>query len=198
MSDLTTATGTKVVIRPLHVLVPLIRSELEQAEQASKRATMPYYQSVGQKLLEAKGQLSHGEFTPWLKRTFGISPSTAQQYMKLAVTTRDMQNEEITSFKSMNDFHRQTGDSKYRDVTTRRGWHEPVKDVLNKVDVNFLNARKNVLAEEEERAAEHTLALQLIDIGYKALATKLHPDKGGSRNAMARLNRIRARLKQYA
>ena len=39
-----------------------------------------------------------------------------------------------------------------------------------------------------ERAAEHELKLklaaQLIDIGCKALASKLHPDKGGSPEAV--------------
>jgi hypothetical protein len=32
--------------------------------------------------------------------------------------------------------------------------------------------------------------------GYKALAAKLHPDKGGSHEAMARLNRVRDNLKR--
>jgi hypothetical protein len=35
------------------------------------------------------------------------------------------------------------------------------------------------------------LALQLIDIGYKVLSVKLHPDKGGSHDAMRRLNKVR-------
>jgi DnaJ-class molecular chaperone len=45
---------------------------------------------------------------------------------------------------------------------------------------------------------KYKLAMQLIDIGYKALATKFHPDKGGSRDAMSRLNEVRDRLKQRA
>jgi hypothetical protein len=32
------------------------------------------------------------------------------------------------------------------------------------------------------------------DMGYKALALKLHPDVGGSAEAMSRLNRVRERL----
>jgi len=32
----------------------------------------------------------------------------------------------------------------------------------------------------------------MIDLGYKALAKELHPDKGGSSEVMARLNRVRA------
>jgi hypothetical protein len=54
------------------------------------------------------------------------------------------------------------------------------------------------LSRQEERDAERKLALLVIDTGFKALASKLHPDKGGSRDAMARLNRVRDRLKQHA
>jgi hypothetical protein len=42
------------------------------------------------------------------------------------------------------------------------------------------------------------LALELIDIGFKALATRLHPDRGGSKDAMRRLNRVRDELKTVA
>jgi hypothetical protein len=39
----------------------------------------------------------------------------------------------------------------------------------------------------------------MIDIGYKILSAKLHPDKaGGSHEAMTRLNAVRMRLKQAA
>jgi hypothetical protein len=48
------------------------------------------------------------------------------------------------------------------------------------------------------RASRRKLALRLIDIGFKILDKELHPDKGGSRNAMARLNRVRDRLKHHA
>ena len=54
------------------------------------------------------------------------------------------------------------------------------------------------LTRKQERDAEQKLALRLIDIGYKVLAQTLHPDKGGSRDAMARLNRVRDRLKECA
>ena len=39
------------------------------------------------------------------------------------------------------------------------------------------------------------LARELIDIGYKALAKELHPDRGGSVESMAMLNRVRDRMR---
>jgi transposase-like protein len=51
---------------------------------------------------------------------------------------------------------------------------------------------------EVERRAEFELTLEIINAGYKVLAAKHHPDKGGSHDAMARLNKGRARLKACA
>jgi len=43
--------------------------------------------------------------------------------------------------------------------------------------------------------AEQELMQRLIALGYKQLARELHPDVGGSRDAMTRLNAVRDRLK---
>jgi hypothetical protein len=51
---------------------------------------------------------------------------------------------------------------------------------------------------EKERQAEFELGVRMLKIGYKELAKELHPDKGGSKDAMARLNKAKARLKAQA
>jgi malate synthase len=50
------------------------------------------------------------------------------------------------------------------------------------------------LARGEERAAQRELGTRLIDVGYRVLAKELHPDKGGSPDAMVRLSEVRKRL----
>jgi hypothetical protein len=50
----------------------------------------------------------------------------------------------------------------------------------------------------QERQERRELAHRIIDIGYKALAKEMHPDKGGSHEAMARLNRARTHLKTFS
>ena len=55
--------------------------------------------------------------------------------------------------------------------------------------------RPSTPVDRTEIAASKALALKMIDAGYKILAQEYHPDKGGSTEAMARLNRIRANLK---
>jgi len=179
---------SREVARPLNVLVPLIKEDLKHGNEAG----MPFYEAAGKKLIEAKTQLKHGEFKPWIKRNFEFSYSSAVQYMGYASREEKFR---ALNFSSLNDYHRQTGSSQYRDVTTKRPWHQPVREAIDKVDTEALNRRRDEMNREQERDAQRKLALQLIDIGYKALASKLHPDKGGSRDAMARLNAVRDRLK---
>lgn len=70
--------------------------------------------------------------------------------------------------------------------------------------MNFRNERpvnEAVRASQERqkiRAAEQKLkqelARKIIQVGYRALARELHPDLGGSKDAMTRLNEVRGRL----
>jgi hypothetical protein len=57
-------------------------------------------------------------------------------------------------------------------------------------------ARDEAMKRAEEGNAQRKLTRQLIDAGYKTLATKLHPDAGGSHEAMTRLNQLRNQMKR--
>src|SRR5262245_11996908 len=74
------------VCRPLHELVRLIQDDLARGEKAARQAGLPHYRAAGQKMLEAKAQLRHGEFEPWLRRNFKISARQCRTYMRLAET----------------------------------------------------------------------------------------------------------------
>ena len=180
------------VARPLRVLVPLIQADLKHAKEAAEQAGMPYYLAAGEKLLEAKAQMPHGEFTDWVSRNLTVTIQHARKYMALA---EHIEKEPARSFSSLSEFERETGNPNYNRPSA---WHEPVKEILNRVDTETLNLKRDELTRADERDAQRRLALQLIDIGYKVLARKLHPDKGGPRVAMARLNAVRDRLKLHA
>jgi hypothetical protein len=182
------------VARPLKVLVPLIQNDLEQAKEASQRASMPFVRAAGEKMLEAKPQMKNSEFGPWIKRNFKLSPAHAYRYMALVTTETSSRARE---FSSMGEFMRETGrDPGYGRVVRKRDWHEDVKGNIERARREAERIREADLTRQQEREAEKKLALRLIDIGYKVLAKELHPDKGGDREAMARLGRIRDRLKQ--
>src|SRR5262249_36809736 len=160
-----------VPARPLSVLVPLIQDDLKQAREAAERASLPYYRAAGEKLIEAKSQIGHGEFQLWVKGRFGISQETATRYMRLAEYAEKSGTPE---FSSLSDFIRQTSNPNYnRRLSARRGPSQKTVDRM----VAETNLMYEAMKRKDEREAQRTLALQVIDTGYKALARSLHPDK---------------------
>lgn len=180
-------TRQKKLARPLKVLVPLIKDDLRHADEAAQLAGMPYYIAAGEKLLEAKSQVSALEWTDWLSKNFHLTARSAQRYMAAA-----RKNDAGVAFETLSHAG---GDHRTHHMPS---FTAPVQDVLKNLRTESLNLRAHDMSERKEQKLERELALQLIDIGYKVLATKLHPDKGGSADAMKRLNRVRARLKEAA
>jgi hypothetical protein len=182
--------------RPLHVLVPLIRADLKQGTEAAKTASEPYWRAAGQKMLEAKAQLDHGKFTAWVLRNFDIGIRHAQQYMALARATADPEMRDAIRFSNFREAVRETTDNP--NYGKPASWRAEIVEDLKRAKEEAARHAAEELSRQQEREAERKLAVQLITIGFKALASKLHPDKGGSRDAMQRLNRVRDRLKQHA
>lgn len=74
----------------------------------------------------------------------------------------------------------------------RREYVDDIDPILAKTRIAKLRDAALDAAREENEIAK--LAKQIVDIGFKALATKLHPDKGGNRTAMVRLNAAKKML----
>ena len=66
--------------RALFRAAELIKKDLDDAEKAG----MEYFKAAGEKLIEAKAQLEHGEFGAWVKTNFKISTATSARYMAMA------------------------------------------------------------------------------------------------------------------
>lgn len=67
----------------LPVLASEIRDAVGEAQRHAK-ATLAAAISAGEKLIEAKALVVHGEWLPWLKANVAISERSAQAYMRLA------------------------------------------------------------------------------------------------------------------
>jgi hypothetical protein len=182
--------GEKQLARPLNVLIPLIKGDLQEGMEAG----IIYFKAAGEKLIEAKlgGEVSVGQWSSWLKSNFRISVRTAKRYMQLAGLERLPSGAE-TGETTMSEL---LGDSRHGHG--KGGWGA---DVRERVKQARKKARAYALEKHtraQERAAERDLGLRLIDIGFKILSFELHPDKGGTHDAMRRLNAVRARLKECA
>ena len=185
----TTAPTSDTPTRPLSTLVALIRDDLRAGREAAERAALPYYQAAGEKLLEAKAQLPHGDFQSWIKGHFKVSYRQARRYMALAEATTN-EKCHASHFSSLNDFFRKNPPRKVADDPPFELKSDPLKfarEWLNRVDPR-----------RAQREAQRQFGLQMISIGYKVLAARHHPDKPtGSRDAMVNLNAERDRLKQH-
>lgn len=185
------------VARPLRVLEPLITEDLANGMEAAEKAGMPYYRAAGEKMLEARSQLKE-PFRVWVKRKFGISYDTAYYYMKLARATIGRQESNVFDSGSLNRFIREeVGHQRPTSGAVRREWREDVDKLAERARQAEARIKEEHLTREQEREAKRKLAERLIDIGYKVLAKELHPDKGGSKDAIQRLHEVRAELKGH-
>jgi hypothetical protein len=184
MTTVATASDTQVA-RPLRVLVPLIKEELD----AGYSAGLEHYRRAGELLIEAKSQLQHGEWRAWLKRNFILSHETARRYMTLA-QEKSAPVRPRTLSEVMGDFR------KYPERSGALGASgKDVRRIVAQVDVDRLAKERQ--SREREAKLTKELAHTLIDIGYRVLAAKLHhPDREGSTEAMARLNHVRTLLRR--
>jgi hypothetical protein len=185
MKSMAVAEGRKIA-RPLKVLVPMIQSELQQGNTAGRE----HYRRAGEMLLEAREQCSN--FGRWLKDNFDLSRATAYAYMRWAQLSSGPRQGGPTSLQEM------TGATERRREERQSKQQQAFRRILRDVDVARDDFVKERQAREEEVRLHRELAEQLVDAGYRALATRLHPDRGGSKDAMMRLNRVRDELKQIA
>jgi len=74
-------------------------------------------------------------------------------------------------------------------------WQSTVKDRVAQARKQSQIFERDELSRKQESDALQKLAHRLIDIGYKVLSIELHPDKGGSHEAMLRLNEVRTHLR---
>jgi len=176
------------IARPLKVLVPLIQEELSAAITAG----LEHYRRAGELLVEVKdsGQVPYGSWGRWLNKNFQLSDRTANRYMRLARTPEPYSDTTSAS----------RGGSLYSSIGEKRSkLHATLKTLFKeaeKVDVARLADERQMT--ENEVKLRREMAQTLIDLGYRAMATKLHPDRGGSRDAMTRLNEVRDQLKSVA
>ena len=175
------------VARPLKVLIPLIQSELQQGNIAGRE----YYTRAGVMLIEAREseQVRHGHWGPWLANNFNLDRRRAGEYMAWARA----QMSGGAGHSSMREFTGHTErDRERRQSTQQEAFRKMMREMPRD---EFAKERQ---AREDEVQLHRDLAEELIDAGYRALATKLHPDRGGSKDAMRRLNVVRDELKEIA
>jgi hypothetical protein len=64
------------------------------------------------------------------------------------------------------------------------------------VDKAALDEKLKIERQKAEKEAQliHKMAVEIVNVGFRVLSVKLHPDKGGSHDAMRRLNQAKKLL----
>jgi hypothetical protein len=189
-NSMTAQPAGRQVARPLKVLIPMIQSELQQGNDAGQ----DHYRQAGQMLIEAKDQLAHGAWGRWLTKNFDLHPTTARVYMRWARMHAENEPAGLDMpYISMREMRGETERVREeRGSKQQRDFRRVLRDVARD---DFVQERQT---RDDEIQLHRKIAEDLVDAGYRALATRLHPDRGGSKEAMARLNRVRDELKQIA
>lgn len=178
---------TQSIARPVKTLIPLIRVELDHAEDAG----MDHYRRAGEMLIEARDQVAAFKWGKWLVKHFELGKTTAYKYMKLAEVART----KPAQYKRATSLREAIGEPR-SDYDQRIGNHQPIGSFTAGVDADQFNQGRQTA--DDEIALHRDLAIDLVEIGYKALAVRLHPDHGGSHRAMRRLNRVAGELRHVA
>ena len=176
----------RAVSRPLKVLIPMINGELELGDTAGAE----HYANAGDMLIEAKEQISHGGWGKWLSKNFELHSTTAQRYMAMARYRKQRGSLDFTSLSDL------TGDRERRRTKRNSKQEKSLRGLLRELARDaYVQERQSAQIEIE---LHRKLAEDLINAGFRVLATKLHPDRGGSHDAMKRLTLVRDELKQVA
>jgi len=189
---LRTVSRSTQVARPLKVLVPLIQDELI----AGNEAGMEHYIKAGRLLNEVKDsdQVPYGSWGRWLKDNFHLGRTTAYDYMTVARKVDEggssRPDDRTTIFKTIGREPRTVK------IVTKKNKLKSLFDSVDNVNVTRLADERQ--SRDDEIKLHREVALQLIDLGFRALATRFHPDQGGSKDAMSRLNTVRNQLKEFA
>jgi len=191
MTAMQTTEGRDVA-RPLRVLAPLIKKDLEDAKKAGR----PFEEAAGIKLIEAKEGHFDGDttgFYRWTSAEFGKTRLTIETYMAWSALGGHKSQKTQREVRLMPKSEGGLGHIK----PVARAWTAPVDAVAERARREAVRlVQEDILTRAQERDAERALAHRLIDIGFKVLAKELHPDKvGGDKTAMKRLNTVRDKLK---
>jgi hypothetical protein len=89
------------VSNSLTELAARIRAEHE-ATLAAMNVALKHAMSAGDLLIEAKAQLNHGEWQPWIREHCGISDRTARLYMQLARNREEIEAQADITYLTLN------------------------------------------------------------------------------------------------
>ena len=168
-----------------------IRRNIAAMDKAVERFTLDKRIEIGRDLARAKKLIDRdqpGEWQVYLEQNFAWSLRTAHRCISAWKSRKEIVDRR---FETATDFERSRNPNAA--LPRQKVKELPIREIVDDIDDRvFAERAKN---ERKESKLQKSMALELIDAGFRALSHKLHADKGGNDDAMRRLSDVRKALK---
>jgi hypothetical protein len=178
--------------RELQLSTPTLTRLVKLDAAAGEEKGLDDFARAGRRLKILKQRIAPGQWNKWLRKHFEFSLETARRWMRLAERTASLEAGPVRA----RTLSQATGDD--RPPGHRPSWYAAAREEHAKRE-QHAKATAHYTAQREVRWAEkravRTRATEIIDAGYRVVAGKYHPDKGGSHAEMSRTNKARDSLR---
>ena len=123
--------------------------------------------------------MRHGEFMPWVEKSFTSTYRQATNYIKLAEANQN--GSQLPFWEVTNPKPKWT--SKPRASSRRQATPKPTETPSVAPQIDFKDFNREAADDKDERQILRKLGLLIIDHGYRNLVKQFHPDKGGSNHS---------------
>lgn len=163
----------------LQTLASAIKAKHLECQAAAERSDT-LWEERSKLLNHSKSLIPHGQWIPWVHEECGFSERQAQRYM-------------LASNASLRESYledRKESNAKHRAAHKARG-KACAEEFIREAKEKFPEEEQETEAALEESDNRQEMASKLVEAGYRTLAKQLHPDVGGSHEAMTRLTDVR-------
>jgi hypothetical protein len=177
------------------LIAKVLKARPEQSDRQIAEQAKVDHKTVGKVRAEKEAT---GEI-PQLKKTTGKDGKSRPKPTKKAKPAAAADDADASA-AAMKAKHAERAEQAKRATEWMKRETERIKERIKQGGASFTHEFFNGGTREynEDRQAEYDLAIRMIDAGYRTMAKVNHPDVGGSKDMMARLNRVRDRLKELA
>lgn len=143
---------------------------------------------AGERYIQAKAVCPHGEWEANLKAE-GATEEHATDCMRYYEAVKSGLSPDLPPIK---ETLQKAADEAFHErvkARVKKGMPDAPPEVVEDEAAKQVAAEK--AAKKAENDKEHALATKLLDLGYRELAKRLHPDAGGTDDDMSRLNRVK-------
>lgn len=146
------------------------------------------YVRIGELLVALKPQIAKGKWMAHIRDNFDFSPQSATEYVKMYHLARTQQRERVTRNDVRGASARSNPSHKSNDF---QAYQETMRKVGAQARHQKAPAADGKPSPQARRDRVRELLMQMPPMAYRALATRLHPDAGGSDWDMACLTDAR-------